>query len=122
VNVSQRLVALVAGEGFEDAATPLRILTPALVFAFVSSVFSAVLIALNRQRALILASLGGLGLNLALNLWAIPRFGYTGAAVTTVVSEAVGLCVVFALARRACDFRLSPRLVTRADVALLLGR
>jgi hypothetical protein len=30
VNVSQRLVALVAGEGFEDAATPLRILTPAL--------------------------------------------------------------------------------------------
>jgi hypothetical protein len=39
-----------------------------------------------------------------------------------VVSEAVGLCVVFALARRACDFRLSPRLVTRADVALLLGR
>jgi O-antigen/teichoic acid export membrane protein len=115
------LVAVFAGDGFEDAATPLRILAPALVFAFVSSVFSAVLIALNRQRALILASLGGLALNLALNLWAIPRFGYTGAAVTTVFSEAVGLCLVFALARRACDFRLSPRLVTRADVALLLG-
>jgi O-antigen/teichoic acid export membrane protein len=56
------------------------------------------------------------------NLWAIPRFGYTGAAVTTVISEGIGLCAVFVLARRALSFRLSPRLVTRSDVALLLGR
>ncbi len=57
-----------------------------------------------------------------LNLWVIPRFGYNGAAVTTVVTETLGFCVVFVLAKRACPFRLSPRLVTRSDVALLLGR
>jgi hypothetical protein len=42
--------------------------------------------------------------------------------VTTVISEGAGLAAVFVLARRACPFRLSPRLVTRADVALLFGR
>jgi O-antigen/teichoic acid export membrane protein len=116
------LVALVAGEGFGAAAVPLRILAPALVFTFVNVVFASLLIALNRQRALILVSLGGLTLNVLANLYAIPRFGYVGAAVTTVVSEGIGLCAVFVLARRAFPFSLSPRLVTRADVALLLGR
>jgi O-antigen/teichoic acid export membrane protein len=122
VVLADPLVALVAGEGFERAALPLRILAPALVFTFVNAVFAGLLIALNRQRALILVSLGGLTLNVLANLYAIPRFGYTGAAVTTVLSEAAGLCAVFVLARRALPFRLSPRLVTRADVALLLGR
>jgi O-antigen/teichoic acid export membrane protein len=116
------LVALVAGAGFEAAAVPLRILAPALVFAFVNAVFASLLIALNRQRALILVSAAGILLNVLVNLYAIPRFGYVGAAVTTVISEGVGLCAVFVLARRAFPFRLSPRLVTRADVALLLGR
>ena len=116
------LVALVAGDGFEAAAVPLRILAPALVFAFVNAVFASLLIALNRQRALILVSAAGILLNIVVNLYAIPRFGYIGAAVTTVISEGVGLCAVFVLARRAFPFRLSPRLVTRADVALLLGR
>ena len=116
------LVALVAGDGFEDAAVPLRILAPAIVFTFVSSVFSAVLIVLNRQRALIVVSVAGIALNVLANLYAIPHYGYVGAAVTTVISEALGLCAVFLLARRVCSFRLSPRLVTRADVALLLGR
>jgi O-antigen/teichoic acid export membrane protein len=116
------LVSLVAGDGFGDSAVTLRILAPALVVAFVNAVFAAVLIALNRQRALILVSLAGVTLNVAANLWAIPRFGYNGAAVTTVISETLGFCAVFVLAKRACPFRLSPRLVTRADVALLLGR
>lgn len=116
------LVTLVAGDGFEDAVAPLRILAPALVFTFVNAVFAGVLIALNRQRALILVSLAGVTLNVLANLYAIPRFGYVGAAVTTVISEGAGLVAVFVLARRACPFRLSPRLVTRADVALLLGR
>jgi O-antigen/teichoic acid export membrane protein len=116
------LVALVAGDGFEDSVVPLRILAPALVVAFVNVVFASVLIALNRQRALILVSLAGLTLNVLVNLWAIPRFGYNGAAVTTVVSETIGFCAVFVLAKRSFPFQLSPRLVTRADVALLLGR
>lgn len=122
VVLADPLVALAAGDGFEQAAVPLRILAPALVFTFVNTVFASLLIAMNRQRALIVVSLAGLTLNVLANLYAIPRFGYVGAAVTTVVSEAAGLCAVFILARRAFPFRLSPRLMTRADVALLLGR
>lgn len=122
VALADPLVALVAGDGFEAAAVPLRILAPAVVLTFVSAVFSGVLVALNRQRALIAVSLAGITINVLANLYAIPHFGYVGAAVTTVISEALGLAAVYLLARRACDFRLSPRLVTRADVALLFGR
>jgi O-antigen/teichoic acid export membrane protein len=122
VVLADPLVALAAGDGFAAATVPLRILAPAVVFTFVNVVFASVLIALNRQRALILVSLAGLTLNVLVNLYAIPRFGYNGAAVTTVLSEAAGFAAVYLLARRACPFRLSPRLVSRADVALLFGR
>jgi O-antigen/teichoic acid export membrane protein len=116
------LVRLVAGGDFESAATPLRILAPALVFAFANTIFAAVLLALNRRRALIVASLLGLAVNVLLNLAAIPAFGYVGAAATTVASELFGLVLVATLAYRAYPFRLRFGFVARlAPAALAMG-
>ena len=107
------LVRLLAGEAFADSARPLQILVPALVLAFANAPFATLLIALNRRAALIGASLTGLALNVGLNAWAIPAYGYTGAAVTTVVSELVGFVLIFALARRAYPFALGGGYVLR---------
>jgi O-antigen/teichoic acid export membrane protein len=107
------LVRLLAGEAFADAAAPLQILALALVLTFANAPFAMLLVALNRRKALIAASLTGLALNVGLNAWAIPAYGYTGAAVTTVVSELVGFALVLALARRAYPFALGGEYVLR---------
>jgi O-antigen/teichoic acid export membrane protein len=104
--LAEPLVAVLAGESFGDAVAPLRILALALVLAFANAPFAMALVALNERRALIAASAAGLALNIGLNAWAIPAYGYTGAAVTTVVSELVGFALVFALAHRAYPFTL----------------
>jgi O-antigen/teichoic acid export membrane protein len=121
--LARPLVLLVAGPQLEAAAEPLRILAPAIVFAFASVIFAGVLLALNQRRELVLASLAGLGINVALNAYFIPAHGYNGAAATTVVSEALGLGLVFLLARRAHPFSLrGDGTVNVAYLRLIFGR
>jgi O-antigen/teichoic acid export membrane protein len=80
-------------------------------------------VALDRRRDLVTASVAGLALNVGMNLWAISAYGYTGAAVTTVVSEIVGVALVAWFARRAYPFELGGLVaVRRADLRLILGR
>jgi O-antigen/teichoic acid export membrane protein len=93
--------------------TPLRILSVALVFAFGNAIFANLLLALDRQTALLGIALAGLGLNVALNLVAIPRWSYTGAAATTAATEALGALAVFWLAKRSYSFSLRPDFVAR---------
>ena len=115
------LVRLVAGEDFESAIAPLQILSLAIVPAFVNAPLALLLVALDRRRDLVTASVAGLALNVGMNLWAIPAYGYTGAAVTTVVSSS------WRRARRLVRAaRLPVRLgglvaVRRADLRLILG-
>ena len=117
------LVRLVAGEDFESAIAPLRILSLAIVPAFVNAPLALLLVALDRRRDLVTASITGLALNVGMNLWAIPAYGYTGAAVTTVVSEFVGVALVAWFARRAYPFEFGGLVaVRRADLRLILGR
>jgi O-antigen/teichoic acid export membrane protein len=121
--LARPLVRLVGGPELVDAAEPLRILAPALVFVFANVIFAGVLLALNRRRELVFASLAGLGLNVVLNAYFIPAYGYNGAASTTVVSEAVGFALVFLLARRAYPFSLrGGGTVSLAYVRLIFGR
>jgi O-antigen/teichoic acid export membrane protein len=126
VALARPLVHLVAGSGFDAAAAPLRILAPAIVLAFVNVVFAGVLFALNRRRELLWASLAGLAVNIALNLIVIPTYGYNGAAATTVFSEALGLALMFWLARRAHPFTLGfgsgLRAAPQPDARLLADR
>lgn len=129
--LARPLVLLVSNEEFADAARPLRILALALVFLFASTIFYNVVIALNRQRALLVVGIVALLLNVALNLVLIPPYSYMGAAVATLLSEGFVFAGTFVLARRAYRFRLRPGFLARvplvaaapaAVVALTWGR
>jgi O-antigen/teichoic acid export membrane protein len=121
--LARPLVVLVGGADLAAAAEPLRILAPAIVFVFANAVFAGVLLALNRRRELIAASFAGLAINVALNAYFIPAYGYNGAAATTVVSEALGFGFVFVLARQAFPFSLrGSGTVSFAYVRLIFGR
>ncbi|MDO8672439.1 MAG: oligosaccharide flippase family protein [Dehalococcoidia bacterium] len=87
--LADKIILLTVGEQFRPAILALQILIWFLPFSFINSVTQYVLIAVNQQRFLTLAFVIGAVFNVAGNLIAIPRFGFAGAAVMTVLSEIV---------------------------------
>lgn len=99
--LAEEIVATFAGpQWVPESAWALQVLIWFLPGSFANSFLQYVLIARNQQRFLTRAFLLGAGFNLVANLWAIPRYGYLGAAATTVLSELV-LLVPFWWAARA---------------------
>lgn len=72
---------------YELAVAPLRILALALPFFFITGLIQWLFIIKDHKFVLIGIYAFSLLLNVVLNLWAIPRYSYNGAAITTVVSE-----------------------------------
>ncbi len=84
----------------------IRILMFAMVFSFISNLFGFTLVVLGRQSVLMWINGGGVLFNLATNLIAIPRWGFRGAALTTVLCELLILILTLWAARRFLGFRL----------------
>lgn len=87
--LADRIIVLFFGPAFAEAGDALTILVWFLPFSFVNSLTQYVLIAVNQQGFLTRAFIIGAVFNIMANLALIPRFGYSGAAFTTVVSEIV---------------------------------
>jgi O-antigen/teichoic acid export membrane protein len=81
---------------YAAAAAPFRILCAGLAAVFVIWVLHAIAISVNREKLLLKAAAAGLVVNVAMNLWLIPTYGASGAAIATVVGEIVSLMVLIA--------------------------
>jgi len=90
------LMTWLFGEDFAPAAAPFRILCVGLGFVFAIWVLHAMAISVNRERLLLKTGIIGLVVNVGLNLYLIPNFGASGAALATVVGEGVSLAVLVA--------------------------
>ena len=86
------IVRIVYSAAYDDSAMLLRVLylsTPGLYVATVGTFLAA---AVHREKRAMVAMSAGVALNVAANLWAIPRFGALGAAWVTVGSQSVIAC------------------------------
>ncbi|HEV3378609.1 MAG TPA: flippase [Thermoleophilaceae bacterium] len=115
--VAPELVELAAGDDFEDAATPLRILLAAGALAWINGVFGYALIAKDRQMSALWLNVTALVFNVGLNLLLVPRYGIVVAAAVTVASEVLILAGSYVLMRRYFDFFPAPRTLVPAVVA-----
>ena len=115
--LAPQLVRLVAGESFEDSTVPLRILMVGAAFAFLASLLLFALIALDRQRNVLLLTLVALVVNLAFNVALIPRFSYTAAAAIATATQLVIVVGALYFVHRSIGFLPSPRVALRAAVA-----
>jgi O-antigen/teichoic acid export membrane protein len=89
VRVAEPVMALIGGHAFRPAGAVLRIQVGALVFIMLYQIWGSALLALNRQRELILTnSLGLAGLALFAGLL-VPRYGAQGGAVASVMADAL---------------------------------
>ena len=75
----------------------LRILINANLIMFINLVFPTLLIIVKRETLYFWVTTAGATTNFLLNLYLIPRYGYFGAAYTTVLSEFVVFLLSFVL-------------------------
>lgn len=78
-------------QDFASSVPALRVLSLGLPFFFVSAMTMWALVALRKQWLLFALYGAGMVLNVALNIFLIPTYGYMAAAWVTVVSEAIVL-------------------------------
>ncbi len=83
---ADRIVNLLFGIGYVEAAEVLAIHVWAGVFVFIGVAGGKWYLVENLQRMVLLRTALGAVANVALNLWLIPRHGAVGAAIATVIS------------------------------------
>jgi O-antigen/teichoic acid export membrane protein len=100
---AERISAIALGPGYGPSADSLRVLALSLPLVFASYPLSVLLKSTGREKLFAAgAAVSGL-VNVAANLYAIPRWEHVGAAWTTVISEALVLVLFIVFARRYID-------------------
>lgn len=115
--LAPELVRLVAGDGFEEADTPLRLLLCAAAPAWISGLLGYALIAGHRQRLVLRLSLVALLVNLALNLALVPSYGANAAAAVALGCELMLVTGGWLLVRAQLGIAPRLRMLWRALVA-----
>lgn len=85
-NLSEELILIMGGPHFSGAVVSLQILAWSTIFLFADFLQSMTLVALNKQRLLIIQNIASLAANLFLDLALIPFYGYVGACVATLIA------------------------------------
>jgi O-antigen/teichoic acid export membrane protein len=101
------IVRIVYSAAYNDSAMVLRVLylsTPGLYVATIGMFLAA---SMHQEKRATVAMGVGVALNVAANLWAIPRFGVLGAAWVTVGSQSLIACWLVIEAYRAVLERVS---------------
>ncbi|MBB4661513.1 oligosaccharide flippase family protein [Conexibacter arvalis] len=104
------IIAVLGGSEFGGAADALRIQSVAIAGAFMTQVGTTALIAVHRQRELLLVNLFALVVVVVLGVTLIPAWGADGAALAASIGEVALAVVALTLLSRA-EPELRPRLM-----------
>lgn len=96
-------------EGFYGSDAVLQLIIWSVLFSFLNSLFNYILIALHKQKKLIIINLCSLTFNIVLNIILIPIYGIFGCALATVLTEIVVLTLSVIYARKYISFSINFR-------------
>lgn len=97
-SVAPVALPLIYGQPYQSSVAPFLVLMPGVILLMIYRILSRYFAAIDRHQANITTQAISVAVNIALNLWWIPRFGILGAAGASFVSyalEAVLIAVVF---------------------------
>jgi antigen flippase len=101
--VAGAAIRLLYGDVFAPAVPAFLWLLPGLVFMSMHSILMAYFLAIGTPRVTLLGPFVGLSINVALNVFLIPRFGFVGASISSTLAYAVMLAIsATVFARTAC--------------------
>ena len=87
--LANKIVLLIFGLGYVNSITPLQILVWAIVFAFVSGVFTQSFASANKQIVVTIVVTICAAVNVILDIILIPRYGVTGASVSALATQSL---------------------------------
>lgn len=87
--LGESIVDIVLGDNYQVTGKLVKLLSPLLFFKSLSMFCAVILVSVGWQRKRIVPQIISASVNIGLNLWMIPNFGVTGAAMVYVTSEAV---------------------------------
>ncbi len=117
--LAERIVLLLFGAGYRASAAPFAILIWAIPLNLLRDVPLMALLSAEGERAVFRVTLISAALNLALNVVLIPLWGLAGAALATVVTEAVRMLLAAWAARRVGFHLPGPRRYGKVALATL---
>ncbi len=118
--LSVPLLRLVAGDEFIAAGGILKLLILAVPSVFLGTLYGHAVVAVDRQRTMMLGYLACAVLSLAGYFFFIPAYGMVGAAGVTIFAESFIALTTFALVRSASKGRPNAGVFLRAALASLL--
>jgi O-antigen/teichoic acid export membrane protein len=119
--VSGPLMRAVTGGGYDDAGPILARLAPFVLITATYGVLSSLQVALDKVLVLMRLFLIGLVVKVAVNFWAIPKYGAEGAAVTAVGAELLVAVVQWYWSREWFDSRVVGFAIVRILVASVVS-
>ena len=94
IMVAPNVILIMSGESYLPGTWSLRILSVALIFAVMANFFvNGLLLAFKRDRLILFGTVLSAIVNVGLNFIFIPKWGMNGAAITTLIAEALIMLV-----------------------------
>ena len=118
--IAHNVMTLVAGPGFYAAGYALKLLIIACAIIFIQVIFSHAVIAINKQKKLIIGYSITAITALAGYLIFIPKFSYIGAAYVTIYSEALIASISIFLIYKYTRFLPNLKIAGKVTLASLL--
>lgn len=122
IAIAPWVIHVLFGDQYASAVIPLMILL-GLVFAiFPGSIITNAVLAIGEQRRTVTAIIAGSVLNIGLSLFLIPRYGASGAAVATVISQMLIYFIMYVKLKRsvALAFGKTPLQALLASLAVFI--
>ena len=93
-------IYFLSGDAYEGAVIPMQIIMPTLLFIGVTNILGIqILVPTGREKVVLYSEIAGAVTDLVLNAILIPRIQSSGAAIGTLVAEAVVLIVQYVALR-----------------------
>ena len=107
--ISPEVIHLVSGKNYQDflpGISTSRILAINLFFSPINGFIAyQIFMPKKKERIIFWATLGGAISNLAINAFLIPLLSFDGAAIATVLAEAMVMCICMILGHKMIPFR-----------------
>lgn len=104
--LSDEIISLFCGSGFETAGFTMRLLTPiVLVIPFSVVTNQQTFVPMGKEKLILISTCAGAVTNFVFNLLLIPGYSQNGAAIATVMAETVVAMICFFNAKRCFELK-----------------
>lgn len=93
--LSPRIILFIYDNGFSPSSSVLQILIISILFLFVSYLMGHLFNSIHKQIYFTISTGICAALNVILNFFLIPQWSYNGAALATVITEAINFFILF---------------------------